>query len=292
MYRFFSALRPEIRFDITEHRWSASLGVRPAVGPDEAIQQLVKALNGLEQLALAQPASRPVGLIIDEFQRVIELGGERAEAQIRSAIQQHSRVAYVFAGSNTRLITAMTTNADRPFYRLGTVKVIGPVPRPDFAAFIARNLRKSGFRIADPSVVDEILSLAEDVPYNVQSLANRCWEELLSIRSADAPILTKDLVEQALMHAVMELDPIYTAAWIKLTVAQQNTLRAVIREGGKGMMFSAVVRTIGASPSTVQRSLAALYHQTILRDEAVQGKVRIRFDDPFFAHWIRMRAMM
>jgi len=43
----------------------------------------VEALNGLEKLAMAQPTSKPVGLVIDEFQRVVELGGQRAEAQLR-----------------------------------------------------------------------------------------------------------------------------------------------------------------------------------------------------------------
>jgi hypothetical protein len=290
--KFFSALRPEIKFDISDQKWSAAIGVQTAASPDHAIQQLVDALHGLEQLALAQPASRPVGLIIDEFQRVIELGGARAEAQIRAAIQQHSRVGYVFAGSQTRVITAMTMNADRPFYRLGAVNFIGPLPRPDFAAFITKNLRKSGFRIADSAAVNEILTLAADVPYNVQNLASKCWEELSSMRGHNPATLTIDVVRQSLMRAVLELDPIYTEAWIRLTVAQQNTLRAVIREDGKGLTSAAVVRTIGASPSTVQRTLEALFKQSILRDEASEGKVRMRFDDPFFAHWIRMRAML
>ena len=48
----------------------------------------VDALNGLEKLAATQPADRPVGLIIDEFQRVIELGGETIE--FRSAQQSNS----------------------------------------------------------------------------------------------------------------------------------------------------------------------------------------------------------
>jgi energy-coupling factor transporter ATP-binding protein EcfA2 len=288
--KVFFSLRPEVKFDITEHHWSATMGIRPPAGPDQAIAQLVDALHGLERLALALPKSKPVGLIIDEFQHVIELGGERAEAQIRSAIQQHSRVGYVFAGSDTRMMTAMTSNADRPFYRLGTIKMLGPVPRPDFAAFITRNMRRSGFRV-ESGAVDAILNLAEDVPFNIQSLAHSCWEELRSEKRGEAPALTVELVQKALLRSVMELDPIYTEAWVKLTPIQQNTLRAVIRQQGVGMSSSAVVRTIGASPSTVQRALESLHNQKILRDEPSEGKIQTRFDDPFFAHWIRFRAM-
>jgi energy-coupling factor transporter ATP-binding protein EcfA2 len=289
--KFFSRLRPEAKFDINEREWNVTLGVRTDDEGARGIQNLVDALNGLEKLALAQPVSKQVGLVIDEFQRVVELGGQRAEAQLRSAIQQHSRVGYVFAGSNTRLLTAMTMNHDRPFYRLGTVMTVGAVPRQDFAAFITKSLRKSGFRVADPTVVDSLLSLAEDVPYNVQSLANSCWNELLSTRGAGQPTLTADVLQKSLIRAVMELDPIYTGTWTKLTSIQQNALRAVIREKGKGMSSAPVVRTIGAASSTVHRALEALRNQNILRDEPGDGKIQLRFDDPFFAHWIRMRAM-
>ena len=288
---FFSKLRPEAKFDINEREWNVTLGVRTDDEGTQGIQNLVEALNGLEKLAMAQPTSKPVGLVIDEFQRVVELGGQRAEAQLRSAIQQHSRVGYVFAGSDTRLLTAMTMNHDRPFYRLGTVMTVGAVPRQDFAGFITKNLRKSGFRVADPAIVATLLALAEDVPYNVQSLANSCWNELLSTRGTGEPILTADVLQKALVRAVMELDPIYTGTWTKLTTIQQNTLRAVIREDGKGLSSAPVVRTIGAASSTVHRALEGLRNQNVLRDDAADGKIQLRFDDPFFAHWIRMRAM-
>jgi AAA+ ATPase superfamily predicted ATPase len=289
--KFFSKLRPEAKFDINEREWNVTLGVRTDDEGDRGIQNLVDALNGLEKLALAMPASKPVGLVIDEFQRVIELGGQRAEAQLRSAIQKHSRVGYVFAGSNTRSLTAMTMNYDRPFYHLGTAMWVGAVPRADFAAFITENLRKSGFRVAEPAVVDSLLTLAEDVPYNVQSLANSCWDELLSTRGTGRPTLTAEVLQKSLVRAVMELDPIYTSTWTKLTSIQQKALRAFIREKGKSLSSAPVVRTIGASSSTVHRALEALRNQNILRDEATEGKIQLRFDDPFFAHWIRTRAM-
>ena len=64
-----------------------------ASNQDAHVALLVEALNGLEAFAAAQPKDQPVGLIIDEFQRVIELGGPQAESQIRAVIQRHKRVA-------------------------------------------------------------------------------------------------------------------------------------------------------------------------------------------------------
>ena len=49
-----------------------------------------------------------------------------------------------------------------------------------------------------------------------------------------------------------------------------------------------VVRALGRGPSTVRRSLGALIDRGFLREEERRGASRMRFEDPFFAHWIRM----
>src|ERR1700761_4090985 len=90
--KFFSKLRPELSFSITQDAWNAKLGVNVATSQEAHVSLLVEALNGLEALAADQPEGRSVGLIIDEFQKVIEIGGLEAEAQIRAAIQRHKRV--------------------------------------------------------------------------------------------------------------------------------------------------------------------------------------------------------
>ena len=124
---FFAKLRPEASFSVTDREWTVRLGVATTDDASKHIDLLVEALDGVENLAKAQPKSRPVGLVIDEFQKVIELGGRAAEGQIRAAIQRHHRAGYVFAGSKTRLLPAMTMDAARPFYRLGALRSIGPV---------------------------------------------------------------------------------------------------------------------------------------------------------------------
>jgi uncharacterized protein len=111
--KFFSRLRPEIDFSVNDNSWTAKVGIA-APGEPEKITLLVEALNGLEALAQSQPEHRAVGLFIDEFQKVIELGGEAAEGQIRAAIQRHRRTGYVFAGSKTKLLSSMTMDAARP----------------------------------------------------------------------------------------------------------------------------------------------------------------------------------
>jgi hypothetical protein len=275
-----------LSFNVTQEAWSVKLGMNIASTQEAHLTLLVEALNGLEALAAAQPKNRPVGLIIDEFQKIIELGGTAAESQIRAAIQRHKRVGYVFAGSKTRMLTAMTMDAARPFYRLGTVRFIGPVPKSDFEAFLRSKFEESGFRIEDEAAILTILNLAEQVPYNVQMLAHACWDQLRT-RPKHLAVLSSQLVEEAVALIVRQYDPFYTQIWSSLTAVQQKTLLAVIQEDGARLQSQKVALSVGRGTSTVQRAVEALTEKEILREEEHQGGVRMRFEDPFFAHWIR-----
>jgi hypothetical protein len=288
---FFSRLRPELTFNITQESWSAKLGMNIASSQEAHVTLLVEALNGLEALAAAQPKTQPVGLIIDEFQRIIELGGIQAESQIRAAIQRHQRIGYVFAGSKTRLLTAMTLDAARPFYRLGSVHFIGPVPAKDFEAFLDAKFRQSGFLVEDTATIGMILQFAEHVPYNVQLLAHTCWNQLRNRATKPSSSLSTQTVKEAMGLIVRQYDPFYTQIWSSLTSIQQKTLIAVIQESGAKLQSQKVAHSVGKGASTIQRSLSSLSDKELLREEEHEGGVRIRFEDPFFAQWIRAFRM-
>ncbi|MCL5671618.1 MAG: hypothetical protein M1423_10050 [Acidobacteria bacterium] len=82
------------------------------------------------------------------------------------------------------------------------------------------------------------------------------------------------------------VDPFYTQLCGRLTAIQQKTFPAVITEHGVNLRSTKVVRALGKGPSTVRRSLLALTAREILREEELEGKVRMRFEDRFFTQWI------
>lgn len=292
--KVFSRLRPELTFNVTESSWKVTLGAAVSEGGRPSVGLLIDALGALEKMAAEVSTRRSTGVVLDEFQKIIELGGETTEAQLRAAIQQHRHVGYVFAGSKTRMLTDMTTEASRPFYRLGSVRFLGPIPRAPFEGFLRTQFSRGGFRIegpgskADrPNPVALILDRAEEVPYNVQLLAHACWEQLSGAsRGKGGGALTEAVVRDSLQRVTRQYDPFYTQLWNQLTSIQQKTLIAVIQEGGVSLLSMKVVRAVGRGASTLQRSLEALLARDILRQEQSRGNVRFRFEDPFFAAWI------
>lgn len=291
--RYFKSLRPEISFSVTQTEWKASLGVSPSATTGQ-IGLLVDALNGLEELAADQTKDRRVALIIDEFQEILRQGNLKAEKQIRSAIQTHKLTAYIFAGSKTRMLTEMTTDPSRPFYRLGKLLFIGGLPRPEFARFLIDKFTFGGYfsyiavEEEKRQLAIQILDLAEDVPYNVQMLAHTLWNELSQVKigAPEKAFLTETLINRTLEKLVRQNDPFYTQVWNGLTAIQKKSLISVVAENGRHLQSMKVVNATGISPSSMRKSLESLSAKDILRQVEDSGRIRFHFEDPFFASWI------
>ena len=285
MRKVFSRMKPEMDYNGITGEWSVRFGLDSEKLTNPVL--IVDALNGFERLAQSQPEDRPVGLILDEFQRVIELGGREIEGQIRAAIQTHSRTGYVFAGSKTRILHDMLMDKTRPFYRLGTNIFLKTVPRNDFEEFLMEQFTSTGVR-PDESAVNRIMDLSEDVPFNVQQLAHQCWTDLKESNKPEKPVLTDAVVNASLEVLVRQQDPFYAQIWNSLTAIQQRTLRAVMMEKGRSMQSGRVVRAIGYSAGTVRQALIAMSSITVLREDLAGDQKIYLFEDPFFASWIRL----
>lgn len=284
---FFGSVRPTAAYDPIEGTWTLSLAGTAHRATGGAL--LADVLDGVERAA--SKTNRQVAVIIDEFQELIEHGGESAEEQIRVAIQRHSHVAYVFAGSKTRLLADMVSDASRPFYRLGTVHFLGPIPQADFAEFLSKAFQRSGLVITDTGV-EAILSLASNVPYNVQALASACWDRVITAGSA-AGGATPSVVDAAFVAAVGDaearrLDPLYSQMWSDLTAPQRQALLAVIRERGTALTATATAKRYRVPVSTMQRALLALETKLIIRREHADASASYRMEDPLFLAWITL----
>jgi type II secretory pathway predicted ATPase ExeA len=277
--RFFARLRPSISYDPANNTWGGALDSVKNSDSDHTVL-LVEAIDGLARLGA--DAKRPTALVIDEFQKVIQLGGESTEAQLRAAVQRHTGVGFVFAGSKTALLNDMTLNPARPFYRMGIRHFLGPLPRDEFTQFIARSFEKGGYRV-DGAAVQDILDRSEDVPYNVQALSSVAWELLTD---EDGEELTPKLVQRALKLLVDRDRPFYLTVWNGLTTVQQRVLTAAVAERGTALTYAAVTPKYRVSASTMSKALKVLENRDILRRDEGKDSMRWRLEDPFFAAWL------
>jgi hypothetical protein len=276
--RLFRSLRPTVTINPSDQTFSVHLGVADTT---PAVPLLTAVLDGLEQAA--SETERSVGLVLDEFQQVVAPDGPAAEAQVRAAVQEHRRVGYVFAGSDTRMLAAMTGDSSRPFYRLGSVRFLDVVPRPAFLEFLRRGFALSGG--AEDDALVGVLDEAEDVPYNVQLLAHHCWTWLREQAAGEE--LTRDRVVSIHAEAARRLDPVYSETWLGLTAPQRTALQVAIARRGEGLYTADAGRQSGLSASSMQRAVEALIDKRVMWREARGGESRLRLEDPLFGVWVR-----
>lgn len=275
----FTHLKPEFSVNLLEQSVSASIGVWEDKN-EAQIPLLVDALHGIE--ALAKKSKQPVGIILDEFQHIIELGGDTAERQLRAAVQEHRKVAYIFAGSKTRMLSEMVTDHGRPFYRLGSRRFLGIVPRAEFLPWLAQQFARGRIN-APEDTLTILLNAAEDVPYDIQRLAHTCWSILMG---QNLKKLTPEIIAQACQRLIEQNNPLYTMTWNQLTSNQQNTLLQIRAEQGVGLMTKRVSKRTGLAITTIHKNLEALREKGILFTDELPGKIKWRFEDPFFGMWI------
>jgi len=286
--RFFSHLEPTFSISAAKQAISVSIGIDLFAGKFRQMEVLADTLDSLNRLAQTLPESRPLALIIDEFSALMTRFGVTAEAQIRAVVQCHRNVGYIFAGSNVGLMTDMTTKYSRPFYQSGDNLYLRPVPSADFVPWLNKQFEYGGFATEDSEPIVRILSLADDVPYNVQMLAHNCWNEQHNGKSMK---LAVDLVETVFEQTIQSLEPSFEERWNRLTSLQQKTLSAVLQGKGQRMRPAEIANSIKSPASSVRSALGALYKRNILWDDWKLRELRVRAEDPFFSHWIRTRDM-
>lgn len=277
--RLGGSLIPAVTYDVEKNEWSVSLGARDKANA-KPLPILIDVLDTIERMAAE--SERTVAVVIDEFQEVVQNEGLRAEKQLRSAIQQHRHVSYVFAGSATRMLADMTGNSNRPFYKLGARLFLKAIPRDEFAVFLTDGFTRFGFACAGEAI-DRILDAAEEVPYSVQRLANACWEATRT--SADLS-LTPERVDATVALVAAQEDSGYTQLWLSLKGVQKNVMVAVVEESGYKLMGMSVLKRLNVPLSTMRGAIKALGAHGLLRQEEHKGIVHYRLLDPLFGRWL------
>jgi uncharacterized protein len=290
---------PRLRPALAVHSGTGglSVSVAPASSGSDPVGVLTDALDAVE--ALAAETRREVVVVLDEVQHLLEAGGPgpargvgpggpapagdplTAASHLRAAVRRHGHLGYVFAGSATGLLTALTAEPEGPFRDVAEVLVLGPVPEGEQLSYLERTFRASGFAV-DDVVCRRILERADGVPYDVQRLAREVWELLRSgqVRGPDATA-----VDTAVDRIVRRDDPAYAQLWSSLTANQKKTLRAVVALDGARLQSAEASRRFEIPAASVQVALPALEDRQLLRREGGSAG-RYRLIDPLLAAWL------
>lgn len=234
-------------------------------------------LDAIEHLS--QKKGAHVGIILDEFQEIHRFGGEDAEAHLRATIQRHRHVSYVLAGSDARLIQAMT-GPRRPLYKLLDPMAFGPIDPEHLAAWIDERMAAGGVRVR--GIGARIVALAGPRTRDVVQLARATFE--LGRQGGAATEVT---IAGAFLQVVHGEDAPTRALWEGFSPLQQNVLRAVATRS-TGLTTRATRERFGLGDTGPATKAATTL---VSRDVLVKAGGGYQFDSPFMRGWVILNAL-
>ncbi len=257
------------RFTVTD---KGEPGVELSLG-EPTIPEIQDALDLSE--AIAKKRGKRVVVVFDEFQEVGLLDGSALLKAMRSRIQMHKHVSYVFAGSKKHLLLSIFEEREGAFFKSAKAMELGPIPTEDACRFLVERFSAKGGRISREAA-DAVVSVARGNPYYIQLIAY----ELFNISTRPR---WPDDFESALSSALAHQEPAYSVLWDSTkSPLQRRYLLAAASEDGPthGAKFVETHRL--RSTSHVQRAIAQLDSRGITENG--------RIVDPLLVLWLKRLA--
>ena len=251
--------------------------VELAHGYKEALPALLEGMQNAESLARQKGVK--LVIIIDEFSDLPKYDGQTLEKAMRSEIQRHDHVGYIFSGSDQSIMLAMARDRKRAFYKLGRLMTLGPIERNVYLEFIHDWFHKARYKVKKQHL-EAIMELGKDVPYNVQRLCHTVWE-----LAREPGEVTSSLIDESIMVIVQQDSPHFELLWRTASQQQKMLLIALSKETDAKPFSKEFQLNHGIGPSSsIKASLDSLNRKGILF-RSLEGSYQ--FSDIFMKYWIR-----
>ncbi len=270
----FGQLTPSVTLD-EEGKPPVTFGMSRTSSACPELEQVLAAPG-----EIAARGKKKVVVVFDEIQRILEYDDDEVERQLRSIIQRHEAVSYLFLGSRKHLIQKMFLDRSRPLYRSAGHYPLGPIQARHWLPFIRKKFRESGKDIPE-DVTATVVELTGGHPFYTQHLCHALWE-LCEAGEGVTPALLQEAVQVLLRRETYA----YTALWESLTLSQRRLLTGLASQEEKStkVFSSAFLRRYGlGSASSAQRAAGAL----IDRDVIDRDNGSFVVADRFFRIWIQ-----
>jgi len=269
----FGRLRPSVTVDdLGQPTVEFGLDATAAKQPD-----LLEVLAAPQELA--RRTKKTVVVVFDEFQQITQYDDDLTERQLRSSIQHHNNVAYLFLGSRKHLLQNMFLGQSRPLYRAAAHYPLGPIATDHWRPFIASRFRKAKKRISR-QCVEQVCQQTGGHPFYTQHLCHVLWSMTEPGDAVDGASL-----ERAVSELLRRESHAYVTLWETLTKNEQRLLRGLADSEAPPKPFSAnFTRRYGLrSASNSQRATESLLQKDVI-DREESSFVIV---DRFLRLWLR-----
>lgn len=202
---------------------------------------------------------RKLVIVFDEFQEIASYTEADAfEKRLRSFIQLHERISYIFSGSQKHMLTAMFHSQNRAFYHQAATLTLKEIRKKDYIPWLKYQFAAS-LHPVPPEYLPAIVDQFEGQPMYIQFFCYFLWEKLRETPWNDG--LLQEL--ESLMINEKHLE--YQMLWDNLTGNQKKTLKLLLTNDGKNLFTGdALQQAEIKTASIVTQCLKTLCEKQIL----------------------------
>lgn len=267
------SLRPRLTLDSRGEAGIAFDIAGQEVGP-EALTEVLD----LPQKLLAK-GKRAV-VVLDEFQEVGDLlPGDLFERVMRSVIQRHTRVSYIFLGSRYHMLRRMFTDHNRPFYKSALTVLLDKPPVEESIRFVVSRFRSCGLKVREDAAA-LLVAKAENIPYFIQQIGFEVFRAVTE--GSRKTVEENDVVSAHIRLAGLNRDQ-YEQLMLTFSMAQKKLLVALAHENTHEFDDDYRKRFLLGPSSTVNSAKRKLMEDGHIEQFANECRIA----DPFFAEFLR-----
>lgn len=222
-----------------------------AVNEKNVLEELMNILSKYSQ-------KNRIVIAFDEFQEVANYTEEGFEKRLRSYIQQHQNISYIFSGSQQHLITEMFNSNNRAFYKLAESFPLGKIETKDYIPWIQNLFSRKEVHLP-VQLVETIVETFENHPMYIQNFLFHLWEK--TDKKRFSPEIIKEIENAIVEKRSLE----YTVLWETLSINQKKTLKLILLNEGSNLYNADALRSVTLkSASLVTKALSSLIKKEII----------------------------
>ena len=221
-------------------------------------------------------------IVMDEFQDIDKLNGENFEKLLRSKIQHHHNVNYLFLGSRTHILNDMFTNKNRAFYNSAAAMHLEALPKNETVNFLMNRFSLSNIQLNEKTA-SYLIEHAGNIPYYIQFLASEVWQYCINLKE----VVNVEIIDVCASKILDLKSDYYFELFDRQTAYQKKLLKALANDNQNVFSTEYAGKFRLSAASTTQKALNGLISSGII--EKYENKYL--FDDPFFKKYLlRLQA--
>jgi len=267
-----SKVLKNIRLNLSIDSSTGSTSISPsfeAVNEKILLEELMNILSKYSQ-------KRKLVIAFDEFQEIASYTEEGFEKRLRSFIQQHSNICYIFSGSQQHLMTEMFNANNRAFYKLAESFPLDKIETKHYVPWVQNLFDRKNVQFP-AEIIEDIVARFENHPMYIQNFLFHLWDE------PEEKGFCLEIIDRIENTIIEKRNIEYSVLWETLSINQKKTLKLILLKNGANLFNTDSLKSVNLKTgSLVTKALSSLMKKEII----VKSEIYM-IQDIVFKKWLQ-----